>query len=167
MSLRIVPYRWAIRNECYKAQLASLKLERFNDCVIKAAPHVSVILEFSINHQKLCQVTGHLETTVWLECQRCQEPMMQAIQIDLDMCIVQSEQALKKLSTKQDVYVMTAPDISIEELIEDDLIVALPLLPKHQDCQIKMPEASISKTHRPFANLKAILAAKGRKDQGR
>lgn len=157
MSLRIVPYRWAVRDECYEARLASSKFERFSSCAIKVASYIKVALEFSINHQKLCQVKGHLETTVWLECQRCQEPIMQAIQVDLDMCIVQSEQTLTKFSTKEDVFVMDAPDISIEELIEDDLIIALPLLPKHQNCQIKMPEVSISQVYRPFANLKAIL----------
>lgn len=163
MLQRISPYRQALRNERIETQLASIQLVRFSECVVKSEPNVRVALDFAIDEQELCRVVGSLKIAVWLSCQRCLELFAHEINSHLDLTIVSDEKASKDLPIGRDVLVLQARDISLAELIEDDLIMSLPMVPRHEQHEncaqnstryLDNPQDQNEVTEGPFATLK-------------
>lgn len=77
------------------------------------------------------------DTTVWLTCQRCLEPMATPLQVDTRVRFVRGEDEAEKLDEQGEEDVMALPrQLDLAELIEDELILALPLVPMHAACSV-------------------------------
>ena len=82
-----------------------------------------------------------VQAVVTLECQRCMEPMLYPVQVSTKLEVVSSESAL---ADESDIDVMLdddSPDqivgahrFEILELIEDELVMAVPYAPRHDVC---------------------------------
>lgn len=150
-----MPRRLAARREQLNASLKSALLPRFLDCVVSAAEAVKVDLAFSLDGNGLCRVRGHLQTEVRQHCQRCLREVSLQVKADINLCIVKNDEAARLLPKDQDPFIMSGSQVSIEELVEDGLIMALPMVYKHQDCRIDASsKAAQAETDRPFALLR-------------
>ncbi|MCM5680848.1 YceD family protein [Schlegelella sp. S2-27] len=106
----------------------------------------------------------HLEarTAVALECQRCLRPIEERIEAERSFRFVTGETQAEALDadSEEDVLAMTRT-LDLRELIEDELILALPLVPRHDRCPVSLPAASApeapaagaEKQSNPFAVL--------------
>ena len=88
------------------------------------------------------QVWLHLaaDTALPLECQRCLEPVNAALQIEHSFLFVHGEDAASQLDaeSEDDVLALTRA-LDLRELIEDELLLALPLVPRHEACPEPLP----------------------------
>lgn len=111
------------------------------------------------------QPTLHLvaDATVWLECQRCLQAMRVPLHVDRRLFFVEGEDAAAALDTDSEDDVLTLePAIDLRALVEDELLLALPLVPRHDACPEPLPlrvEDDPPETEHPFA---ALAALKGR-----
>lgn len=79
----------------------------------------------------------HLEarTSVWLTCQRCLRPLAIALQVDSWIRFVQGEAEAEALDAESEEDVLAlARALDLQTLIEDELLLALPLVPRHEAC---------------------------------
>jgi uncharacterized protein len=87
----------------------------------------------------------HLEarTTVALECQRCLRPIEERVETERSFRFVAGESQAEALDadSEEDVLAMTRT-LDLRELIEDELILALPLVPRHDNCPVSLPAGS-------------------------
>jgi uncharacterized protein len=103
--------------------------------------------------------------TLQLECQRCLGPVETALRIERAMRFVDGEKQAAELDaeSEDDVLALTR-SLDLRELVEDELLLALPLVPRHAQCPQPLvapdtpigdepPEAS------PFAALAALKKA--------
>jgi uncharacterized protein len=97
-----------------------------------------------------------------LQCQRCLQPMTEALQVDRNFRFVRNEEIAARLDeeSEDDVLVMP-PRLDLHELLEDELILALPIVPRHGECPEPLPlpvdvleEAEAAPN--PFAALAAL-----------
>ena len=85
-------------------------------------------------HQTWLQVSA--QTRLGMVCQRCLEPMSQALQVDRPFRFVSNEQAADAEDDQAEEDLLVAsPAFDAMTLIEDELILALPLVPRHDNCQ--------------------------------
>jgi uncharacterized protein len=88
------------------------------------------------------QVWLHLvaSTGLPLECQRCLEPVEVKIEIERSFLFVHGETMAAQLDadTEDDVLALTRA-LDLRELIEDELLLALPLVPRHDACPKPLP----------------------------
>jgi len=100
-------------------------------------------------------------TDVTLECQRCLGPMHVALHAERRIFFVDGEDAAAALDaeTEDDVLAL-APALDLPALIEDELLLALPLVPRHDVCSEPLPRAFHDDTDaaedHPFAALAAL-----------
>lgn len=74
-------------------------------------------------------------TNVLLECQRCLQPMTQALQVDRAFRFVRGEAEAARLDEElEDDVLELPPRLDLHALVEDELILALPLVPRHAEC---------------------------------
>jgi len=82
-------------------------------------------------------LTLELETTVQLICQRCLEPFAQPIAERVEMALVEPGGTEGSVPQGYQPFELEEGRLSPAQLIEDELIVSIPLVPKHarvEDC---------------------------------
>jgi uncharacterized protein len=82
-------------------------------------------------------LTLEYETTVPLLCQRCLEPYGQRIANSVEMAVVDEGAAEASLPQGYEPIELDDGRLSPAQLIEDELIISIPLIPKHarvEDC---------------------------------
>lgn len=91
-------------------------------------------------------------------CQRCTESMELAIQLNFDYVLANEEPEAFDGDDMVD-WLEVSDEMDLKALIEDELLMACPLGPTHEEwCQEATTESE--ETHQPFADLKALLAKK-------
>lgn len=105
------------------------------------------------------------QAQVWLTCQRCLRPVDEHLDIDRWIRFVDTEAEAAELDADSDDDVLALPrHLDARELIEDELLLALPLVPRHEECPEPLahaddePAANEEEAERPnpFAALAAL-----------
>lgn len=111
------------------------------------------------------QVWLHLTASgqVALTCQRCLKPVHEDLDIDRWIRFVDTEAEAAALDVDSDDDVLALPrHLDARELIEDELLLALPLVPRHEACPEPLPQAAdeeepeLEERPNPFAKLAAL-----------
>lgn len=103
-------------------------------------------------------LTIRAETTVFLECQRCMQPLPVVLRLNNDIRFVRGEEAAAALDedSEEDVLALSR-SLDAKSLVEDELLLALPLVPKHEDCSHPLAptadQTQLSEKANPFAIL--------------
>lgn len=109
------------------------------------------------------------QAEVRLQCQRCLQAMRQALEVDRRYRFVAGEKEAERLDEEIEDDVLALPvRLDLIELIEDELILALPIVPRHEGaCPDPLPmpkgEDAAAAPPNPFAKL-AALRGKGSGD---
>ncbi|NVK43671.1 MAG: DUF177 domain-containing protein [Oceanospirillaceae bacterium] len=120
---------------------------------------ISVDLLFSRDQQRIRTVTGSAEGRVHMACQRCLEPVEVAVQASFNLAIAPSEEAAKQLPRYYDPLVVEEEDVELWSVVEEELILNLPVVPYHDDCSIQTsfgepaPEDEKAQKPNPFSVL--------------
>lgn len=130
------------------------------------AGEISIALAFEPGKGRNPRVSGHCHGAVSMLCQNCLEPVRITLDVDIDVIVVASMEQLIEMDREEDGLVCDGNLLSIVEIVEDDLMVSLPMVPRHEDGQCGetwRPETDTddnddgaSDTHRPFAGLEAL-----------
>ena len=97
-----------------------------------------------------------------LRCQRCLQPLEYALEGHVRIGLANTEAETEAARMPADLEPMLAPGgrISIGELITEELLLMLPIVPLHVDsreCASGPGAESAGETHRPFARLGELL----------
>lgn len=100
--------------------------------------------------------------SVPLQCQRCLGVVQVELAVDRAFAFAPDEAEAARLDESSDDDVLVASRaLDLVELLEDELILALPIVPRHEDCQppkvahATQPTAEPDR-QRPFEVLKAL-----------
>lgn len=112
-------------------------------------------------------VQAHAE--VQMQCQRCLTPVVLPLSVDRDILFVADEATAAELDdTLDDDVLVLSKDFDALALVEDELIMALPLVPRHEVCPQALPDQSAGEEDlperiHPFAALAALKRGQGQK----
>ncbi len=121
---------------------------------------VSFKLEFSRDDKnQLFSIVGDLETVLPQVCQRCMQPMQHQLSIAIKLAIVSNEEEAENLPAEFEPYIDTGVPVKLQDFIEDELLLAMPLVSLHE--QQECPAARKFKHEQrgkenPFAMLKNL-----------
>jgi uncharacterized protein len=101
-----------------------------------------------------------------LQCQRCLQSMVEPLRVQRRFRFVRHEDEAARLDEESDddVLVLSAR-LDLHELLEDELILALPLVPRHERCPQPLPVEAVpdaaamsmdTAAPHPFAALAAL-----------
>lgn len=107
----------------------------------------------------------HLDALVQvqLECQRCLSPIATPLHVERSLRFVAGEDAAAALDadSEEDVLALSR-DLDLQALVEDELLLALPIVPRHELCPqpLALPPDELDKAAEqaahPFAGLAAL-----------
>ena len=107
------------------------------------------------------------QAVVPLQCQRCLQTYVQALQVDRRYLFVAHEKQAEQLDEELEDDVLVLPArLDLAELLEDELILALPLVPRHEDTcpeplPLPMDDLEEGAPANPFAALAALRGRQG------
>ncbi|HIK74872.1 MAG: YceD family protein [Alcanivorax sp.] len=103
---------------------------------------VRVRLAFGRDEDGRRRVQGRVETSLVLVCQRCLEPVQQEVAADVDLMLVWSEEQAKALPADLDPLLVTEERVTLAELVEEELLLAMPLVALHDQCPDPPPQSA-------------------------
>lgn len=109
-------------------------------------------------------LTLEAQATVRLECQRCLQPLAEALAVQRRFRFVADEAEAERLDEESEDDVLALPPrgrLDLLPLVEDELILALPIVPRHGICPEPLPlpadeAADEAPAEHPFAKLAAL-----------
>lgn len=130
----IDPLKYADQAKTLEGEVKLGQLPRFSDMLVSEEGLVKVKLEFGRDEQKLRIVKGQLHASVQLRCERCLEPVDQEIVSDFCLGIVLSDEDAKQLPRSYEPLLVEPDSLEINELLEEELILSLPMFAYHEEC---------------------------------
>ncbi|MCU0967240.1 MAG: DUF177 domain-containing protein [Rubrivivax sp.] len=99
-----------------------------------------------------------------LQCQRCLQPLAQPLAVDRWFRFVATEDEAARLDEELDDDVLVwSRAFDLVALVEDELLLALPIVPRHEACPEPLPlpvaDADDPAPAHPFAELAALRRA--------
>lgn len=120
---------------------------------------VEVALRFGRDEERRQSVSGTVKTSLIMTCQRCLEPVRCSVEAHPALVMVYKEDQIKALPEHLDPWLVTDEKIILSELLEEELLLALPLVAMHEQCPTVLHKsaepaaAAESKRDNPFAVL--------------
>lgn len=167
MPVEIDPVKSAQKRSDYDGFYPLGNLKRLSDAIVTDQGQVDVSLRCAYDEQGLPVMLITAEADVEVTCQRCAEAMPLSLALSatftaktarLDVDLVPSGYGL--------VEVNEYGQVDLRALIEDELLLAIPLVPKHavEECAIKQQDmswgqldpAASEKPANPFDVLKSL-----------
>jgi uncharacterized protein len=98
---------------------------------------------------------------VMLECQRCLQPVALDLDVTRSLRFVADEATAEALDADSEDDVLALPrSLDLHALVEDELLLALPLVPMHERCPQRLPmtagETAAEPARKPFAALAGL-----------
>ncbi len=102
---------------------------------------VEIDIHFGVDEQKVKFLKGHIATKLLLQCQRCMGSYEYDVTDDFALGILTSEKEIEALPSSYEPVIVSDGSLSISELIEDELMMSLPIVAMHETthCKVKLP----------------------------
>ncbi len=141
------------------------KLDRLSETLLSNEGHITAKLEFT-NSVGFAILKGQVSAKLLVECQRCLEPVETRLSGSFKFALVNSEEDFELLPAEFEPYLVEGDEQSIVELIEDELLLCLPMVTIHdencsgymskQNRKMKAEIQAEKEVEHPFAALKAL-----------
>jgi uncharacterized protein len=106
-------------------------------------------------------MNGKIDGTVQLVCQRCLKPFQWPFDLDVQLRLVRSDAEAAQLLQDCEPYEVREDVLPLQEMTEDEVLLALPLMPRCKTCEnavhsAEPPQPDEPKGSNPFAALKKL-----------
>ena len=161
----IDPFRYAEQALRLRGEVKLTAMPRLQAMVRSNDSRVVVELQFGVDEQKIPFVKGKMQTTLQLQCQRCMDPYQYEIITGFALGIVTSDDEAGNLPSHYEPVLTKEGQLALRELVEEELILNLPIIPKHdpKDCKLTIPVGLEQETEK-MANPFHVLESLKRKD---
>lgn len=133
----IDPLRLAHERATLVGSLPLSQMERIQDSLCDNHGDVYIHWSFFQDDQRRAIIQGQIQTQLSLQCQRCLQPMNYPIDIATALVVVmQSEDVVEEseLPAGYELLELLHTPISLLTLVEDELVLALPIVVMHEQC---------------------------------
>lgn len=145
------------------------RFERLRSSLLSDEGDVEVELSFDQDSEHRPYVMGSIRGALTVQCQRCEKPLTIAIDAPVHVGLVRNDEDARRLSEHLEPFLLTDRMVSLTELVEDELILALPIVPRHEHECVAVgavsavaaaPSATEEKRKNPFAVLAQLRPEK-------
>lgn len=158
LPVRVDVERLAARDARIHSVTPVASMKRLVELLTDAEGSVESELRFSHGSGRR-RIDGAARTQVRVACQRCLEPMTVGIDADIQLVVVADEAEIQTLPDEAEAVVSDDGTVSPLELVEDELILALPIVPMHEEaeCSVRVADHETpAERSNPFDVLKQL-----------
>ena len=161
---KINPWQLAANDERLDGDLALAGMPRLA-VLNRAEGRVSVSLTAGVDERGRRFIAGRLRADLELVCQRCLGPLRLPLDVTVSLGLIRSETEIERLDDRYEPLLVPDGDIAVANLVEDELLLALPQIPRHEDrreceangCLAPGEATPNAERRRPFSVLASLL----------
>ncbi len=144
LPLTLDPVRTAQKRLDYQGIYTPDQVERVAESVVSVDSDVECSMSFAIDNQRLAVLNGDAKVTVTLECQRCGKPFTHQVYTTYCFSPVRSDEQAEALpEAYEPIEVNEFGEIDLLAMVEDEIILALPVVPVHDSEHCEVSEADM------------------------
>ena len=129
---RVDPFSMADSGRSLSGEVQAGKLKRLADLLDTTDTVLAFELAFGIGEQGVRTVSGVVRGELLLTCQRCLGCMRFPVAINFTLALARGLEEAERLPAGLDPLIVDQETFSIVEMIEDEVLLALPVIPTHQ-----------------------------------
>jgi uncharacterized protein len=154
------PRKLADRGVTLQGDLSLASLPRLCESLADDAGTIQAGLVFERDERRAVAIHSAVDVEVRMVCQRCLELVSLPIHSECHYAVVKEGANTQSLPKGYDVLEVGEDPLDLMTLIEDELLLALPIVPTHEDCQqpAGLEEPSPSEDEEPRSNPFSVLA---------
>jgi uncharacterized protein len=127
------PWRSADLQKCFSGQLALSVFPRLGSSLTRSKGMVQYSIEFKRVTRRRIAISGMLVSQLNIECQRCMGSMEYPLDVSFELIVTAGPEEAKLLPDDVDSLVVFEEEgVNPLEILEDELILALPLVAMHE-----------------------------------
>ncbi len=127
----IDPVRLANRSERLSGQMSLDDMARLSSLLASTQGQVDIALELSVDHSKIRNIRGQIHANIKLVCQRCLQTMDYVVDSKVMLGIIRKREQADQLPTIYEPLLVETDEVSLLDIIEDEIILAMPNTPLH------------------------------------
>jgi len=161
--LLIDPTRLAVSGKQLAGYVELAGMPRLRELVQNHDGRVDYSLAFARDEQGVIRISGQVSTTLTLICQRCLNQMEWSLDNPVNIGFTGNPEQIEILPDFVEPYITEAREIPLAGLVEEEVILGLPLAPLHDvvDCPAaQLVQQHAVKRENPFAILKDVRSKK-------
>jgi len=154
------PWRLADLGRRFAGRIRIEQLSRLAQIVVEPSGETVYELEFFRDGQRRSCIRGKVAADLRLQCQRCLEPMDYPVRSELSLALVRGIAEIESLPDRYDpLLIDDTGTIRPQDVIEDELLLALPQVAMHGPDQCGISQQAVQGTQAvtggesPFAVL--------------
>lgn len=152
----IDPVKFAEQHGYLEGALALADMPRLCDVgyIKQALTKVIVTLAGDVDVQDIRYLHGTAKVTLELICQRCLQPFKCDLNTEFKLSPVHNDAEAELLPTTYEALFVPQGEMALVDIIEDELLLVLPLVPKHADknCAYEMLDLMRTKLTMQMSN---------------
>ena len=123
----------ADREAVLSGEIELRQLTRLREIVHSASGSIRTNLKFHRQVNSFVTVDLTFETALELICQRCLEPLVQDVSEQVSLKLLEPGSMSREVTKKDEAVVLTDGKLNPAALLEDELILSLPIVPRHTE----------------------------------
>lgn len=129
------PFRLVEQRKTLIGQMPLRQLPRVAEMALAGTEDFVVEMEFTRSLSGLPLIQGSVRGTVVLECQRCMQPLQFLVDSPLRIALTTFESDERPEQEGLEAWLVEDERLFIQDFVEDEILLALPLAAKHEQCK--------------------------------
>ena len=131
LSQSLNPLRLAKAGENLEGSIPLDTMTRVADLLLVNEGEINYCLSFTTKDSGLCVIESEIIGCLSLKCQRCLKPVVINICKQTQLGVVNNKDELEFLEKEYEPFLLNEGVFNVKELVEDELLLAIPLSPLH------------------------------------
>ncbi|MDX1443191.1 MAG: YceD family protein [Gammaproteobacteria bacterium] len=142
---RFDPWRLAAQDVHAAGEIDTRRMPRLTEALASDKPiPVDVELRIFSDSGGRARITGTVEATLPLTCQRCLDPVEVPVYGEFSLVVVATPEESDGVPEDAEPLILEkGPQVSVHEMVEDELILALPVIARHENIEDCGPRGRI------------------------
>ena len=165
LPIEVNPFRLIEQRRNLMGVLPLQQLARVRELALEPTDsEFAVEMIFTHSASGLPLITGSVKGELVLSCQRCLEPVEVKVDTQINVVLTTSQVDREPEEEGYELYIVDDERIFVRDFIEDEILLALPVVPRHEACQPVKPlfegspdelkDSAAEEKANPFAALK-------------
>ena len=160
---RVDPFFLVRTKRSFRGTLPLAKMQRLAGLLYDTEGNAAFDLSFRMEG-RVPSVIGRVSADLVLQCQICLKSTRWVVEREVNLGIVASIAEASLLSEPYEPLLIENEDTRLSDIVEDELILGLPLIARHSGCKMAVPsiDEEIDSSERPFAILAELRKTGGK-----
>jgi uncharacterized protein len=147
------PLEFVEKRRRIRGMVPLASLDRICDVLLNREGGANIDLEFK-REDRVAAIEGLVSANLVLQCQCCLEALIWPVCSEVRLGVVGSIDEANVLPEGfEPMIVESGGMVALADIIQDELLLAIPSIPQHSECHLPKPRARSDGVEHPFAVL--------------